>query len=155
MGKTAVVSVPKLGGKVIAMPVERTDAGTLVGFAEHAVEAGTIVCTGNATAYSRLPCKYESQPYVRSVGDDDYSLVPTNGIRWAWWLLKRARHGILRDVSPTHVDQRVNEEALRLNERNYRKDLLDRVVFCAQQVDGNRLSCKPQIARNGLYGKKS
>ena len=122
------------------MPVERTDAGTLVGFAEHPVEAGTIVCTGNATAYSRLPCKYENQPYARSVGDYVYSLVHANGIRCAWLLLKRALHGILRDVSPTHVDQRVNEEALRLNERNCREDLLDRVVFCAQQVGGNRLS---------------
>ena len=148
------MDVPELAGKVIAMPVGRTDAGTLVGFAEHAVEAGTIVCTNNVTAYSRLPYRSENQTGVHSVRGYVCSPVHRKGIRCAWLLLKQAVQETSHDVSPKHLDQYLNEEAFRLNEGKCHEYLLDHIAIWAQQIGKNRISCEALIARNGLYARE-
>lgn len=136
------------------MPVGRTDAGTLVGFAEHAVEAGTTVCTDCFTAYTRLPARSEIRTSFHSTGGYVCSVVHLNSIS-DWLLLKQAVQGTLHDASPKHLDQYLNEEAFRLNEGKCHEYLLNRIAIWAQQIGRNRISREALIARNGLYARES
>lgn len=137
------------------MPVERADEGRLVGFAEQAVGAGTIVCTDSATPYSTPSRRYENQAVVRSVAGYVCGLVHINGITSALWALQRELYGTSHDFSPKHHDQYVHEEAIRLNEGSWQVDRLDRTVFWTHQIGRNRNGCEALIAGNGLYARES
>ena len=54
VGKTAVAGIRERGGKVVAQPVERTDANTLTAFVESRVQPGATVFTDESLAYDRL-----------------------------------------------------------------------------------------------------
>ena len=132
IGKMPVVGVRKRGGKLIAMPVERTDVRTPVGFVEQSVEAGSMVCPDTFPAYSSLPCKFEHQVVAYSTDEYVRGLVHTNGIENAWSLLKRVICGIFRHVSRKRLVRCVNEVAPRLNEGNCQKDLIDGMALFAK-----------------------
>lgn len=152
-GKTAVVGVQERGGRVIATPVERADAGMLIGFVEKSVEAGSMVCTDSATASSSLPCKYEHQTVAHGAGECVSGLLHTNGTESAWSLLKRAIQGTWHHVSPKHLGRYVNKVAFGLNEGKCQEGILDRMVFWAQEAGGKRISYEALIANNGLSGE--
>ena len=148
VGKTAVAGARQRSGKVVARPVEKTDAETLVGFVEEMVEPGSQVYTDEARAYQGLPfphdtVKHSASEYVRGE-------VHINSIESVWSVLKRSIHGTWHHVSPKHLARYVNEAAFRLNEGNCEIDTLDRMESLVRQMYGSRLSYKRLIADNGL-----
>ncbi|MDE0004800.1 MAG: IS1595 family transposase [Rhodospirillaceae bacterium] len=148
VGKTAVAGARQRSGKVVARPVEKTDAETLVGFVEETVEPGSQVYTDEARAYQGLPfphdtVKHSASEYVRGE-------VHINSIESVWAVLKRSIHGTWHHVSPKHLRRYVNEATFRLNEGNCEIDTLDRMRLFAEGMHGKRLSYDKLIEPNGL-----
>ena len=152
VGKTAVVGVRQRGGKTKAEPVGSTDAHTLRGFVEDAVEMGATVYTDDAAAYGALPSvinQYQHDTVAHSKGEYVRGDVHTNGIESVWAVLKRSIHGTWHHVSPKHLGRYVNEASFRLNEGNCEVDTIDRMRDFAAGIGGKRLSYADLIADNG------
>ena len=140
VGKTAVVGAKERGGKVVAKPVERTDAATLTGFVEAHAPKGATVYTDDALAYRNLATMFNGYTHrtVRhSVGQYVEGQAHTNGIESFWALLKRGYHGIYHHMSAKHLGRYVGEFAGRQNMRNH--DTIDQMRLVAKGIEGKRL----------------
>ena len=153
VGKSAVTGVRERGGKVKAEPVERTNAATLIGFVEDAVEPGATVHTDDAAAYAALPSvlnQFEHETASHGKGEYVRGEAHTNGMESVWAVLKRSINGTWHHVSPKHLERYVNEATFRLNEGNCQVDTIDRMTEFARGVGGKRLPYDNLIADNGL-----
>ena len=151
VGKAAVAGLRERGGRVIAKPVEKVDARTLVPFIKDNVKPSATVYTDESSAYAHLPFDHES--VCHSAGEYVRGPVSTNSIEAVWAVLKRSIHGTWHHVSPKHLGRYVNEAAFRLNEGNCEVDTLDRMEAVIRQMGGSRLSYSDLIADNGLSSK--
>ena len=151
VGKTAVAGLRERGGRVIAKPVEKVDARTLVPFIKDNVKPGAAVYTDESSAYARLPFDHES--VCHSAGEYVRGPVSTNSIEAVWAVFKRTIYGTWHHVSPKHLGRYVNEATFRLNEGNCEVDTLDRMEAVIRQMGGARLSYSDLIADNGLSSK--
>ena len=130
-GKTAVAGLRERGGRVIAKPVEKVDAETLIPFVEDHVEVGATVYTDDARTYEPLPNmlnEYECETVKHSAGEYVRGAVHTNGIESVWSVLKRGYHGIYHGWSKKHMRAYVNEFTFRLNAGNVKIDTKDRLA---------------------------
>ena len=140
VGKTAVVGAKARGGKVVAKPVEHTDAATLTQFVEAHAPKGATVYTDDAKAYRNLPSffnRYKHETVKHSVGEYVKGEAHTNGIESFWALLKRGYHGIYHHMSAKHLGRYVSEFAGRQNMRN--NDTIDQMRLVAKGIVGKRL----------------
>ncbi|MDE0129607.1 MAG: IS1595 family transposase [Gammaproteobacteria bacterium] len=153
VGKAAVVGVRERGGDLIAMPTDRVDSQTLVGFVKQTVEPGSHVYTDGATAYRNLDGDYTHEMVAHSAGEYVRGMVHTNGIESAWALLKRAINGTWHHVSQKHLARYVNEVAFRLNQGSVQVDILDRMGQWASRIGGKRIAYDDLVAPNGMPNK--
>ena len=153
VGKVAVAGVRERGGKVRAVPVQNTDAETLVSFVEETVVPGTTVYTDDARAYGPLKRRYHHDSVKHSLSEYVRGDVHTNGIESVWSVLKRSIHGTWHHVSPKHLAKYVNEATFRLNEGNCEVDTLDRMESLASQIGNKRLPYDKLTKANGLSSK--
>ena len=152
VGKEAVAGVRERGGKVKAKHVERTNAATLIGFVEDAVEPGATVYTDDAAAYAALPSglnQFDHETVSHGKGEYVRRAAHTNGMESVWAVLKRSINGTWHHVSPKHLGRYVNEATFRLNEGNCEVDTIDRMTEFVRGVGGKRLSYQRLIADNG------
>ena len=152
VGKAAVTGVRERGGKIKAKPVKSTDAATLVGNIEAAVEPDATVYTDDASAYSPLKRRYHHESAKHSIGEYVRGTVHVNGMKSVWSVLKRSIHGTWHYVSPKHLG-RVDEATFRLDDGNCEIGTLDRMESLARQIGSKRLSCKKLIRDNELSSK--
>ena len=149
VGKTPVVGARQRGGKVKATPVERTDAVTLIGFVESAVEPGSTVYTDDARAYDALPNafnRYAHRTVKHSLGNYVDGDAHTNSIEAVWAVFKRSVNGTWHHVSPKHLHRYVNEATFRLNDGNCEVDTIDRMESLARGMVGKRLRYEDLVA---------
>ena len=142
VGKTPVAGVRERGGKVVAKPVNRTDAATLVNFVEANVAPGATVNTDEARAYQGLPTPingFRHETVKHGEGEYVRGEAHTNGIESVWAVFKRSVQGTWHHVSPKHLGRYVNEAAFRLNEGNCEVDTLERMQRFAQGIGGKRI----------------
>ena len=74
-GILAVVGIRERGGKMVAKPVNKVDAKTLVGFVEKTVQPGSAVFTDGATTYKSLKGEYDHEMVAHSAGEYVRGLV--------------------------------------------------------------------------------
>ena len=149
VGKTPVVGARQRGGKVKATPVERTDAPTLIGFVESAVEPGSTVYTDDARAYDALPNafnRYAHKTVKHSAGIYVDGDAHTNSIEAVWAVFKRSVNGTWHHVSPKHLHRYVDEATFRLNDGNCEVDTIDRMESLVRGTGGKRLRYKDLTA---------
>ncbi|MGJ8617686.1 MAG: IS1595 family transposase [Sulfitobacter sp.] len=116
VGKTAVVGMRDQHGEVRAMPVERTNAATLVGFIKDNAPEGATVVTDEFKAYRSLPKHgFEHKMVRHSAGEYVRNMAHTNGIESFWSLLKRGYIGVYHYMSEDHLHRYVNEFSFRHN----------------------------------------
>ena len=142
VGKTAVVGMKERGGNVIAQPVDKVDAKTLIGLIESRVEPGSVVITDDARVYSSLPNafnRYKHQTVRHTLGEYVRGSAHTNSIENVWSVLKRSIHGTWHHVSPKHLSRYVDEVTFRLNEGNCEIDTIDRMESLVKGMGGKRL----------------
>lgn len=116
VGKIAVVGMRDESGQVVANPVKRTHAATLVSLVkENAPEGGEVV-TDEFRAHNGLEAKGYTHKTVRhSAGEYVRDMVQTNGIESFWSLLKRGYIGVYHYMSEDHLHRYINQFSLRHN----------------------------------------
>ena len=89
-GKTAVIGAVERGGKVVAEPIDGTDANTMTRFVEGNVKHASRVITDDHGGYTDLMESYRHRTVRHSVGeyvkDTD---VHTNTVESLWSMFKR------------------------------------------------------------------
>ena len=148
VGKTAVVGAVERSGRVKALPVQSTKAGTLCGFVEDTVDPGSTVYTDDASAYNRLDGKFDHESVNHSAKEYVRGDIHTNSIESFWSMLKRGHYGIYHKMSPKHLHRYVNEFAARHNIRDL--DTIDQLKAIARDSGGRTLRYKALIRDNGL-----
>ena len=136
------------GGKVIAEPVERTDAETLVAFVESKVAHGSTIYTDDATAYNKLATdrnQYQHETVNHSSHEYVRGAAHTNSIESTWAVLKRSITGTWHHVSRKHLPRYINEASFRLNEGNCEVDTIERMEALAGKIGGKRLSYRDLV----------
>ena len=98
VGKQAVLGMRERGGKVKAMPVEKTDAQTLHGAIHKHVESGSTVFTDDHRGYLGLQ-DYEHSSVKHSAKEYVNGMIYTNGIESVWAILKRGYIGTFHHFS--------------------------------------------------------
>ncbi len=148
VGKIPVVGARERGGKVIAEPVERTDAETLVAFVESKVAHGSTIYTDDAKAYNNLANdsnQYQHETICHSGHEYVRGDAHTNSIESTWAVLKRSITGTWHHVSRKHLPRYINEASFRLNEGNCEVDTIDRMEALAGKIGGKRLSYRDLV----------
>ncbi len=144
VGKTAVVGAKdRESRKVVAEPVSKTDASTLLGFVNANVEAGSTVYTDDANAYAGM-IDYKHETVKHSVKEFVNGMVHTNGMESLWALLKRGYVGTYHRMSPKHLFRYVNEFTGRHNIREL--DTIDQLEVIARNMNGKRLKYEELIS---------
>ena len=144
VGKTAVVGAKgRESRKVVAEPVSKTDASTLLDFVNANVEAGSTVYTDDAKAYVGM-VDFEHQTVKHSVKEFVNGMVHTNGMESLWALLKRGYVGTYHSMSPKHLPRYVNEFTGRHNIREL--DTIDQLEVIARNMNGKRLKYEELIS---------
>jgi transposase-like protein len=144
VGKTAVLGMRERGGRVIARPVDGTDAVTLGAEIRESVEPGATIHTDEHGGYTALG-EYNHETIVHSAGEYVRDGVTTNSIESVWAVMKRGLHGVYHHASDKHLHRYVDEFTFRLNEGNVKRHTLDRLDSFVDGVAGKRLSYKDLI----------
>lgn len=135
VGKAAVIGMKdRETNQVTAMPIKRTDAGTLQGFVIGQVAPEAQVFTDEHRAYQGLP---NHQTVKHSVGEYVDGQAHTNGIESFWSMLKRGYHGTYHRMSAKHLDRYVREFSGRHNQRE--DDTLVQMGAMIRNMKGKRL----------------
>ena len=146
VGKTAVVGAKdRETGKVVARPVEATDAETLHGFIGDHTDPSATVYTDDAAAYNGLPFDHESVNH--SAGEYVRMMAHTNGIESFWSMLKRGYQGTFHHMSEKHLDRYVTEFAGRHNVRD--ADTLDQMRSVVKGMIGKELTYRQLTGAQG------
>ncbi len=148
-GKRTVVGAVQRGGKVVAQPIDSTDANTLTRFVEGNVKHASRVITDDHGGYNDLMESYRHRTVKHSIGEYVKDVdVHTNTVESLWSMFKRGFVGSYHKMSFKHLHRYVNEFAGRKNVRD-----LDTVEQLAELFDGfigKRLKWRDLIAPNGL-----
>ena len=144
VGKKAVMGLRQRGGKVKAMPVDRTDSETLQGIVNANVTPGSMIYSDDHRSYIGLGSRNEYRHGVvkHSVSEYVNGMAHTNGIESVWAVLKRGYHGTHHHMSSKHLHRYVNEFTYRLNDGNCQVDTMDRMEAMAKNMNGTRLTYK-------------
>ena len=128
---------------MVAEPVSKTDASTLLGFVNANVEAGSTVYTDDAKAYVGM-VDFEHQTVKHSVKEFVNGMVHTNGMESLWAMLKRGYVGTYHSMSPKHLFRYINEFTGRHNIREL--DTIDQLEVIARNMFGKRLKYEELIS---------
>lgn len=140
VGKQAVLGMRERGGKVKAMPVDKTDSLTLKRAIRRHVEPFSTVYTDDHRSYLGLDKDWFIHESVKhSAGEYVNRMVHTNGIESVWALLKRGYTGTYHHFSMKHLQRYLNEFAFRLNEGNCEVDTMDRIAALCKGIQGKRI----------------
>jgi len=140
VGKTAVVGMRERGGRTKAKMVESVDGPTLHMMAHENVEAGSALCTDEATAYQGLGFTFDHSTVNHSAGEYSRAGVSTNGIESVWAVLKRGLHGVYHHASPKHLPRYVDEFTFRLNDGNVKRHTLERLDSFIRATAGRHIT---------------
>ena len=143
-GRGAVGKAPVMGarerstGKVVAIPVEKTNIETMTKFVEDTIEERSHVFTDEHRGYNDLGWTYEHRQVAHSRGEYVNEEVHTNGIESFWALMKRGYYGTYHWMSPKHLHRYANEFTGRQNSRNF--STIDQMAQMAKRMEGHTLS---------------
>ena len=147
VGKTAVLGMRERDGKVLAMVIPSTDAGTVQNEIHGAVEAGSTLYTDEFGAYNDMDGLFFKHERVNhSAGQFRHGNASTNSIESVWAVLKRGLHGVYHQASAKHLGRYVDEFTFRLNDGNVKIHTLARLDSFVDAVAGKRLTYKRLIA---------
>ena len=118
VGKQAVMGLRERGGRVMAMPVARTDRATLQPIIGTKVKLGSTVYTDEHSAYTGLSESFNHRTVRHKAGQYVRGRVSTNSLESFWALLKRGYHGTHHWWSLKHLHRYVNEYVYRQNTRD-------------------------------------
>ncbi len=94
VGKVAVMGMRERGGKVKAMPIERTDSDTLHTAIKDNVQTGSTIYTDDFRSYQGVDkLDYRHSTVKHSVNEYVNGMAHTNGIESVWAVLKRGING--------------------------------------------------------------
>ncbi len=141
-GKQAVFGILERGGKVVAMPVRRTDSKTLQDIIRENVREGAVVFTDTHRSYRGLQ-GYDHKTIRHYVGEYVRQMAHTNGIESFWSLLKRGYYGIYHHMSPKHLHRYINEFSFRHNTVNL--STMAFISMTAERMINRRLTYKELI----------
>lgn len=142
-GKVAVAGIrDRATGRVVAEPVEHTDAPTLQGFVEEHTDEAATVYTDEARAYDGLPRRRETVKH--SVREYVHGQAHTNGIESFWAGLKRGYVGTYHHMSAKHLDRYITEFEGRHNDRP--SDTDEQMRHIVRGMEGKRLRYVDLIA---------
>src|SRR5579863_5559698 len=141
-GKAGIQGFLERGGKVRTEIIDDRKLTTLIPNVQKHVDAGSVVYTDEANAYFGLQADFSHEVINHAVA---YVLdnVHTNGIENFWSLLKRTLAGTYVSVEPFHLDNYLNEQVFRYNNRATKDNQLtdaDRFALIMSQVGGKRLT---------------
>jgi transposase-like protein len=146
VGKTAVLGMRERGGKVVAMPISKTDKASIQSAIAQNVEAGSMLNTDEAGAYDGIKAlSFGHETVNHSAGEYVRDDVTTNGIESVFAVLKRGLIGVYHHASPKHLGRYVDEFTFRLNEGNVKNHTLTRLESFVDGVAGKRLTYKGLI----------
>lgn len=137
-GKAAVFGMVERGGKVRAVPVEKTRKEDLQGRIREAVVAGSAIFSDEHPLYEGLDSDYR-HAVINHAMEYVNGEVHTNTIENFWSLLKRGLHGTYVSVEPFHLFRYIDEQAFRYNNRKDMNDG-DRFSAAVSQIAGKRLT---------------
>ena len=147
VGKQAVLGMRERGGRVKAMPVEKTNSQTLKGAIHKHVEPFSTVYTDDHRSYMGLGKSYYLHKSVKhSAGEYVNDMIHTNGIESVWAVLKRGYTGTFHHFSMKHLQRYLNEFTFRLNDGNCEVDTIDRIAALCKEVHGKRIPYKELTA---------
>lgn len=121
-GRGAVGKQPVMGlrerktGKVLAFPIDHTDAATLQEHIRQNVAPGSTVYTDAFVGYRGMR-EYRHEAVAHSAGEYVRGQAHTNGIESFWALLKRGLVGSYHQVSVKHLSRYVDEFSYRSGKR--------------------------------------
>ena len=144
-GKKPVIGAIERGGRVVAMPIHRTDGTTMTRFVEANVKHGSRVITDDHGGYNDLMESYRHRTVKHSVGEYVGGVdVHTNTIESLWSMFKRGFVGTYHRMSFKHLHRYVNEFAGRKNIREL--DTLDQMSVIVRGLEHKRLRFKDLVA---------
>jgi len=147
--KTPIIGMRERKGRTRALPIEGTNAFSLIQAVRQNVEQGATIQTDEYQAYRRLRTEYKHEAVNHRLGIYSRNGVTTNGIESVFAVLRRGLHGVYHKASQKHIHRYVNEFAWRLNEGNVKRHSLERLESFIKAVVGRRLSYQSLIAPNG------
>ena len=135
--KTAIVGMVQRNGKVRAKIVRDRSSVTLREIVTEHIEAGSNLITDEWRGYTSLRDLYRHEVINHSV---EYvkGNIHTNNIENFWSLLKRTIKGTYISVSPAHLQNYVEEQMFRYNERHGNDQM--RFVRLLESISGKRLT---------------
>ena len=146
VGKTAVLGMRERGGRTIAAPIAKADKATIQAAIIEQVEAGSMLNTDEASAYTGIHAKaFGHETVNHSGGEYVRGNVTTNGIESVFAVLKRGLIGVYHHASTKHLGRYVDEFAFRLNEGNVKNHTLSRLDSFIDGATGKRLTYKGLI----------
>jgi transposase-like protein len=146
VGKTAVLGMRERGGKVVAMPIRKTDKATIQAAIVQNVESGSMLNTDEAGAYDGIKAlSFRHETVNHSAGEYVRDDVTTNGIESVFAVLKRGLIGVYHHASEKHLGRYVDEFSFRLNEGNVKNHTMTRLESFIEATSGKRLTYKGLI----------
>jgi hypothetical protein len=137
-GKAAVFGMVERGGKVRALPVDKTRKDDLQRRIHESVVAGAAIFSDEHPLYEGLDANYQHAVINHAVEYVNGN-THTNTIENFWSLLKRGLHGTYVSVEPFHLFRYIDEQAFRYNNRKDMNDG-DRFSVAVSQIAGKRLT---------------
>ncbi len=137
-GKQAVIGMRERGGRVQAMPIEKTDKETLRGVVRGHVRSGSTICTDDSPSYRGVANRHRTVNH--SAKEYVNGMAHVNGIESVWAVLKRGFNGTYHNWSKKHCRHYVNEFAFRLNEGNCERDTQDRLDDLFRAMTGKTIT---------------
>ena len=147
VGKTAVVAAVERNGDAIAMPVDRTDKETMIGFLRSNVAEGSLVMTDESASYRGLSATglYGHATVNHSAGEYVVGQAHTNTVESFWALFKRGIYGTYHHLSDKHLARYLNEFTARRTIRQ--SDTIDQMQYVVQHMQHKRLTYEDLIAK--------
>ncbi len=143
-GRGPVGKIPVVGarerdtGRVVAVPVDRTDLETLTRFVEDTVDKGSKVYTDEHRGYNDLGWTYDHRQVSHGRGEYVNGEVHTNGIESFWAVIKRGYYGTYHWMSRKHLHRYVDEFTGRQNSNHL--STIDQMESMVRRMEGERLS---------------
>ena len=145
-GKTAVLGMRERGGRVIAMPLSKTNKENIQAAIVENVAAGSMLNTDEAKVYEGVKAmSFGHETVNHGAGEYVRDNVTTTGIESVFAVLKRGLIGVYHHASEKHLGRYVDEFAFRLNEGNVKNHTMTRLDSFVDGVAGKRLTYKGLI----------
>jgi transposase-like protein len=145
VGKIAVIGFRERDGRTKTRVLTGTTTKEIHSHVTSTVEAGSILCTDEHSAYKGLP-QYTHKIVTHSAKEYVNGMAHTNSIESVWALLKRGFYGTYHWFSHKHLQRYTNEVAFRLNEGNCKAHTYDRMDALLGKSVGVRITYQSLIA---------